>query len=171
LSVYPLCVPPLRERGDDVMLLAGYFLERSRRRLGVRGVRLGGPARRWLRRYPWPGNVRELEHALSRGIVRALSEGQGREQIIELTPKHLGADDFPEVERGAVKRAAPRPVSAPSLQEAIDDFRRELIEQRLDEHAGNFSAAARSLGMDRSNFHRLARKLGVKLPNRRDAGT
>lgn len=164
LSVYPLSVPPLRERGDDVMLLAGYFLERSRRRLGVRSVRLGGAAQRWLRRYSWPGNVRELEHALTRGIVRALSDGQGRGHVIELTPKHLGADDFPQLERAPAERAVELPATPLSMQEAIDDFRRELIEQRLEAYGGNYSAAARSLGMDRSNLHRLARRLRAEPP-------
>src|SRR5690606_22316044 len=114
LSVYPLAVPPLRERGDDVMLLAGYFLERARRRLGVRGVRLDSAARRWLHRYSWPGNVRELEHALTRGIVRALSDGQRSGLVIELTPKHLGADEFPRLERDAAAERAVRPPSPPS---------------------------------------------------------
>src|SRR5690606_20293256 len=125
-------------------------------------------ARRWLRRYSWPGNVRELEHALTRGIVRALSDGQTRGHVIELTPKHLGADEFPQLERDPTERsAAPPPAVALSMQEAIDDFRRELIAQRLEAYDGNYAAAARSLGVDRSNLHRLARKLGAEPPDRK----
>jgi len=174
LSVYPLCVPPLRERSGDVMLLAGYFLERARRRLGVRNARLGAAARRWLQRYSWPGNVRELEHALTRGIVRALSDGHGRGLVIELTPKHLGAEEFPRLELDGAESSVPAPPPASlSMQEAIDDFRRELIEQRLAAYGGNYAAAARSLGMDRSNLHRLARKLRAepqRPADKREAG-
>jgi anaerobic nitric oxide reductase transcription regulator len=164
LSVYPLLVPPLRERGTDVLLLAGYFLERSQRRLGVRGIRLSAAARRWLCRYAWPGNVRELEHALSRAIIRALSDGQTRGNVLDLTPKHLGAEEFPELERTPHRDGAPPSAAAehttPSMREAVDEFRRELIAQRLEIYGGNYAATARSLGLDRSNLHRLARKLG-----------
>jgi anaerobic nitric oxide reductase transcription regulator len=163
LSVYPLVVPPLRERGDDVLLLAGYFLERNQRRLGVRGVRLSPAASAWLERYAWPGNVRELEHVVSRAIIRALSDGQRRTALIELAPKHLGADEFPELAGddtllpSRVARA-----SSPTLRGAVERFRRELIAERLRAHGGNLAAAARSLGIDRGNFHRVVRKLSLR---------
>jgi len=163
LSVYPLVVPPLRERGDDVLLLAGYLLERAQRRLGLRSVRLGAAARRWLRRYSWPGNVRELEHTLSRAIIRALADGHPRDLLLELTPKHLGADDLgdgPAASAREPDKALPR--SMVTMREAIDDFRRELIADRLAMYGGNRAAAARSLGLDRGNFHRLLKKLGLR---------
>src|SRR5690606_41635038 len=65
LSVYPIPIPPLRDRGDDVLLLAGRFLEINRARLGLRSLRISGAAQDALRRYRWPGNVRELEHVRS----------------------------------------------------------------------------------------------------------
>jgi len=163
LSVYPLLVPPLRERGDDVLLLAGYFLERHQRRLGLRGVRLGAAARRWLRRYPWPGNVRELEHALSRAIVRALADGHPREHLLELAPKHLGADGVDDVPAASTREPdVTLPQRMTTMREAVDDFRRQLIEDRLATYDGNCAAAARSLGLDRGNFHRLMKKLGLR---------
>ncbi|MEN1736776.1 hypothetical protein AAIH12_36105, partial [Pseudomonas aeruginosa] len=64
LSVFPLSVPPLRERGDDVILLAGYFCEQCRLRLGLSRVVLSAGARNLLQHYNFPGNVRELEHAI-----------------------------------------------------------------------------------------------------------
>ncbi len=160
LSVYPLVVPPLRERGEDVNLLAGYFLERDQRRLGLRGVRLGGRARQWLRAFDWPGNVRELEHALSRGIIRALSEGQPRDRIIELDSRHLGSETPPAVDRAPVAAVVPGMDHLP-LREAVDDFKRQLVEQRLRQHGGNKAAAAESLGVDRGNFSRLLKRLGI----------
>lgn len=162
LSVYPLLVPPLRERGDDVLLLAGCFLERSQRQLGLRGVRLSRAAREWLRSYSWPGNVREVEHALSRAIIRALSAGEGRDTLLELTPQHLGAEEFPVL--GKVRSVTPElqlPAQQRTLQEAVDCFRREVIAQRLETNKGNLAAAARSLGVDRGNFHRLLKRLGL----------
>ena len=161
LSVYPMVVPPLRERGEDVLLLAGYFLERNQRRLGLRGARLSRGARQWLLQYDWPGNVRELEHTLSRALIRALSGGVPREQTIVLTPQHLGATALilPQPARG-------QPVGTPApdtrtLAEATEEMRRELVTARLREHGGNRAAAARSLGLDRGNFYRLLKRLGV----------
>ncbi|NOM13154.1 nitric oxide reductase transcription regulator, partial [Klebsiella pneumoniae] len=72
LSVYPLHVPPLRERGRDVLLLAGYFLEQNRSRLGLNSLRLSHEAQAALIAYDWPGNVRELEHLIGRSALKAL---------------------------------------------------------------------------------------------------
>lgn len=160
LSVYPLVVPPLRERGEDINLLAGFFLERDQRRLGLRGVRLSRRARQWLTAFDWPGNVRELEHALSRGIIRALSEGQPRDRVIELDSRHLGNESLPPSERPKVPPLIPGLDSLP-LREALDDFRRALIRQRLKDHGGSKAAAAQSLGVDRGNFSRLIKRLEI----------
>jgi DNA-binding NtrC family response regulator len=70
LNVYPLAVPPLRERGEDIALLAGYFCDTARRRMGVGPVRLDPSAVEALLGYPWPGNVRELENVISRAVLR-----------------------------------------------------------------------------------------------------
>ncbi len=164
LSVYPLVVPPLRERGQDITLLAGHFLERDQRRLGLRGVRLSRRTRNWLMSFDWPGNVRELEHALSRGIIRALSEGQPRDRIIELDIRHLGNDILVPSQQsplhggGAVMGTA---IGKLPLREAVDDFKRALIGQRLLECQGSKAAAAESLGVDRGNFSRLIKRLGI----------
>ena len=163
LSVYPLTVAPLRERGDDVVLLAGYFLERAQRRLGVRAIRLSRAAREWLRSYHWPGNVRELEHAILRATVKALSAGQPRDAVLELTAQHLGAElDAAPRESVASVAAVSSSGADVHLSEAMERFQRELIEARLRLHGGNLSAAARSLGVDRGNFHRLIRRLGLR---------
>ncbi len=160
LSVYPLIVPPLRERGDDALLLAGYFIERNQRQLGLRGARLSRGARQWLTHYSWPGNVRELEHALSRAMVRALSTAQSGDGIIDLTTQHLGADadGTPVQTEPAIKTTGndTRP-----LTEAMEHHRREVVRSRLQQYQGNRAATARSLGLDRGNFHRLLKKTGL----------
>ena len=161
LSVYPLMVPPLRERGGDVLLLAGSFLQRCERQLGLRGVRLDPAARAWLRRYDWPGNVRELQHALSRATVKALSRGQHRDRIIELSAQDLGAEPRTVTLPASASHIEPAAGNIP-LQEAIEQYRREIVARRLREHDGHLAATARSLGLDRGNFHRLLKRMGLR---------
>lgn len=160
LNVYPLMVPPLRERGGDVSLLAGAFMQACERKLGLRGLRLSAAARQWLTRYEWPGNVRELEHAITRAVVRALSEGHSRSRVIELGPRHLGADPVGDGTAAAGAVAAELPDL--TFAEAVDRFKRELVRSRLARHQGNAAAAARSLGLDRGNFYRLCKRLGLR---------
>lgn len=159
LSVYPLQVPPLRERSEDILLLAGHFLERDQRRLGLRGVRLSAGARQWLTRFPWPGNIRELEHTLSRGIIRALSSGQPGDRVIELDTRHLGAEAITAPAQEPPASVATDPDI--TLATAVDDYKRRLVTDRLHAHGGNRAAAARSLGLDRGNFSRLLKRLGL----------
>lgn len=160
MSVYPLMVPPLRERGEDVLMLAGYFIERNQRRLGLRGARLSRGARRWLTEYSWPGNVRELEHTLSRAMIRALSASPSRDRVIELTTQHLGTEAQPTPAEVVAATQVASGDSRP-LNEIIEHCRREVIQARLLQHGGNRASAARSLGLDRGNFHRLLKKVGL----------
>jgi anaerobic nitric oxide reductase transcription regulator len=160
LSVYPLVIPPLRERPEDILPLAGYFLERDHRRMGVRGARLSNAAKRWLTRNAWPGNVRELEHSLSRAVIRALSDGQDARNIIEIGVSHLGAEaPVGQPAPGAAGRVEAA-IDLP-LNEAVDDYKRGLIQARLEHFDGNKAAAARSLGLDRGNFVRQLKRLGI----------
>jgi len=207
LSVYPVVVPPLRERGRDVLALAGGFLEENQHRLGARNLRLSPAAKAALLAHRWPGNVRELEHLISRAALRAASE-QGRGgRWIAIEPRHLALEAaLPEAMAGepahaAAARHAPdawqhagaargaateRPRAptvgahppAPSaaieaavpedgpadatLRAATEAFQRRWLEDLLQRHGGHLSNAAREAGMDRSNFHRLLRKLGLR---------
>src|SRR5690606_21203162 len=76
----------------DVLILAGHFLEFTRARLGVRGLRLSYGAEEALLAYPWPGNVRELEHVISRAALKMLSRGATRDQILTLPAELLDLD-------------------------------------------------------------------------------
>lgn len=163
LSVYPLTVPPLRERGgNDIALLAGHFLQVCERRFGLRVVRLHVDAQNWMRAYGWPGNVRELENAISRAVVKAISEGVPRNKAIELTVKHLGADLI----SGIVESKSPSVETpfevAETMAVALDNFKRKLVMNRLEIFQNNKSSAAKSLGIDKGNFHRLLLRLGIK---------
>ncbi|GHA20191.1 nitric oxide reductase transcriptional regulator NorR [Oceanisphaera arctica] len=174
LSVYPVPIPPLRERGGDVLVLAGHFLELNRARLGVRSLRLSPASEQALCRYDWPGNVRELEHVISRAAIKALSRGAVREDIITLEPEllDLAGDSQGSVatatEAGINTGATPDSadlVSGPppvSLQQATNDAQRRAIEQALMQSKNNWAAAARLLEIDPSNLHKLAKRLGMK---------
>ena len=165
LSVYPIPIPPLRERGNDVLLLAGRFLELNRARLGLRSLRLSAAANEVLCRYSWPGNVRELEHVISRAALKALSRGATRSDIVTLDAELLDlvADAAlpPAHERETPSTAAAGPEQC-SLREAVEACQRGCIHAALRHHGGNWARAARALDVDASNLHKLARRLGIK---------
>ncbi|HYE35157.1 nitric oxide reductase transcriptional regulator NorR [Methylocaldum sp.] len=164
LSVYPLNVPPLRERPMDIAQLAGHFMDQARMRLGLEQVCLAPATIEALQAYPWPGNVRELEHVILRAALRA-SADRGRSLILE--PEDL--DIGPEIQRGMEARASLlNGTNQISLARAVDDFQRQLILKTLNECHVNWSETARRLGLDRGNLHRLARRLGLKPTNRMD---
>ena len=160
LSVYPITVPPLRERGNDIILLAGHFLQNCERKFGLRGLRLSRDATHWLTSYTWPGNVRELENAISRATIKAITEGQVHNRIIELNPRHLGADPIIPQTTSPVSETSLQPEV--TLNEAVDQFKRDLIRSRLKRHDNNLSQTARSLGLDKSNFHRMLKNMGLR---------
>ncbi|MEH6470065.1 MAG: nitric oxide reductase transcriptional regulator NorR [Halopseudomonas sp.] len=169
LSVYPLLVPPLRERQQDVLQLAGYLLEVDQRRLGAQGLRLSEDAKLILLSYPWPGNVRELGHLLSRAALKAITS-QGRDsRTIIIAASHLGLDasDWNEItldkpSGAAVLAPATSMAQEVSLKQATEQFQRQLIEAVLTQHQGNQAAAARQLGIHRSNFYRLLQRYQIQ---------
>ena len=161
LSVYPIPIPPLRERGRDVLLLAGRLLESNRARLGLRSLRLAPDAKQALRRYAWPGNVRELEQVIGRAALKALSRGARRTDIVTLGADLLDLDDAPV---GAATPRAPLPdgdalAGQGNLRERVEACQRAAIAQAMAMHGGRWAAAARALGVDASNLQKLARRL------------
>lgn len=172
LSVYPLHIPPLRERRGDITLLAGHYLELNRMRLGVRALRLSVSAVQALEQYAWPGNVRELEHSISRAALKALSQGASRQDIITLTPKLLELNEPLAFSCGEAPQQHGQPddqagfvIPLPSgigLKTAVADFQRAMIAEALRTSGANWSDAARRLALDPSNLHKLATKLGIK---------
>jgi len=132
LGVGRVELPPLRNRGDDVLHLADRFLERA-------GAQLSREARACLSSHPWPGNIRELQNVLSAAL--ALAGGR----IIR--PEHLELPD-----------SGPPP--GLSYQEQMDAARRRAIYGALEACGGNQSAAARRLGLSRQGFHHILQELG-----------
>ena len=167
LSVYPLQVPALRERGRDVLLIAGFHLEENRARLGLAGLRLSADAEAALIAHDWPGNVRELEHLLARSALKALSAQAPRPRILTLHAADLGlAPSTGTALPPAVGESAGHAGSDAvlPLRDALAEHERRLIGQSLEKHGHNWAAAARELGLDRANLNRSARRLGLKRP-------
>jgi len=164
LNVYPLRVPPLRDRADDIPLLAGHFCDAARRQLGLGRVHLDASAIASLKSYAWPGNVRELENVLLRVTLRAAGSARRGGPIVlraeDLDPELAVAPALPSLASAATARGVLP--AATDFKHATRDFQRALVRRALLEHAGNWAAAARSLGMHRSNFHHLAKRLGLK---------
>lgn len=163
LSVYPVPIPPLRARGNDILLLAGHFLELNRSRLGVRSLRLSADAEQLLLGYSWPGNVRELEHVISRAALKAIGRHGQRQAILTLDSSHLDITPVagPEgVVPAPVAVPAPRPLMP--LRQAVDACQREQILLALEQAEGSWASAARLLEVDSSNLHKLARRLAIK---------
>ena len=160
LKVYPIAVPALRAHPGDIDLLCGYFLDQARGKLGLQQIGLHPQALQLLQAYDWPGNVRELEHLLMRASLKAAREQPQRPLI---RAEHL--------ELQAIEPTATAPATQPTqvtldptlgLREIVERLERQLIEQALHQHEGNWSAAARALRLDRANLNRLAKRLGVQ---------
>jgi len=157
LNVINIPLPPLRERVDDVPLLAHHFLRRYAERLGKKVRTVAPEAIELLCGYRWPGNVRELENALERAVV--LCRGDT-----------VAATDLPPAVTG---RTAPLVREAPASgdesawltlsyaaakEQALRRFEKSYVEALMKACDNNISAAARKAGMDRSNFKRVLRK-------------
>ena len=146
-----------------MLLLAGGFLEENRARLGLRGLRLASDAQAALQRQPWPGNVRELEHLISRAAVRAVAREQpSSTRIVTLHASHL--DLAPTVIPPVPAPPTDTQARKLTLREAVDVFKYTMVADTLAHHGGNRAAAARELGLDPANLHRLLKRLDGGVP-------
>ena len=161
LAVYPIHVPALRERREDIPLLAAHFLDVWRQRLGLGPVRFSDEARERLVGADWPGNVRELKNVISRGVLRAAQRNAERSIAVLVEARDLDLGTPVEVSSATAASVEGVPTSAP-LADRVDAFRRREIQAAVDRHDGNWAAAARDLGLHRSNLHHLAARLGLK---------
>ena len=146
-----------------MLILAGYFLELNRARLGLRSMRLSPAAERALLAYAWPGNVRELEHVISRAALRLLSRGASRSEILTLEPDML---DLDSTHLAPTAQAVAAPMqddgAVVPLRETVDASQRQAIIRALEASGENWAQAARLLDVDPSNLHKLARRLKLK---------
>ncbi|REL37344.1 nitric oxide reductase transcriptional regulator NorR [Thalassotalea euphylliae] len=195
LNVYPIKVPALRDRHGDVALLAGFFIERAKRKLGVGQLKLSTKLMQQLTHYTWPGNVRELEHLLNRAALKACAKvpaANRYESIVTITDNDselvapiggfsgskqatekdlLAASTQTEIgnefankhfEQGHFdyKQFDDTPIN---LRENVDAYQRQLVRRALSLYQGNWSRAAKHLGVDRANLTRLAKRLDIHI--------
>jgi two-component system nitrogen regulation response regulator NtrX len=146
LNVIPFYVPPLRERTEDLPVLAAHFLSEFCDAYGKKAKDFTGPAMEVLLAYPWPGNVRELRNLVERLVIMCPSP--------KIEPHHLP----PELFRGASK-SPQKPYE--SLQEARSAYERDFVLRKLEENRWNMTKAAAALGLERSHLYRKMRSLGI----------
>ncbi len=150
LAVFPIAVPPLRERPEDVIPLADHFLALHGEREGRPGSRFSREAAHLLLSYPWPGNVRELENEVQRALALA-EPGEA-----------IGPELLSERLRGAVEpvRAATR--EGESLRESLDRIEAWLIRRALERHGGRRAETARRLGVTREGLYKKMQRLNIE---------
>jgi two-component system nitrogen regulation response regulator NtrX len=146
LNVIPFYVPALRERTEDIPVLAAHFLKEFCEAYGKKPKEFTPTASEVLLAYPWPGNVRELRNLVERLVIMCPSP--------RIEPHHLP----PELFRGASK-SPQKPYE--SLQEARSAYEREFVLRKLEENRWNMTKAAAALGLERSHLYRKMRSLGI----------
>jgi transcriptional regulator with GAF, ATPase, and Fis domain len=157
LNVFPINLPPLRDRLDDIAALVGHFIAKFSRQMAVVAAPASAEALAKLREYNWPGNVRELENIIERAMILARGSPLGA--------THL---DFG---RRAASHATPVPAVVPapaladdgkSLAERLLDSERKEIVAAVEKSRGNIASAARTLGINRSTLYYRLRKHGLE---------
>jgi Nif-specific regulatory protein len=146
LNVVSVVMPPLRERREDIPLLASFFIAKCSKECKRRVTGMSSEARAILKGYEWPGNVRELENAIERAVV------------LGSTPL-IVPEDLPEtlLESSASSVRGPAP-----YYESVKEAKRQIILHALEQSAGNYTVAANQLGVHPNNLHRLIRSLNLK---------
>ncbi|MEJ2200508.1 MAG: PEP-CTERM-box response regulator transcription factor [Desulfuromonadaceae bacterium] len=147
IGVINLHLPPLRERGEDIRLLAGLFLSRYANEFQKKIKGFSPVAERALRQYAWPGNVRELENKIKRAILMA--------EASLLGPEDLG---FAET----MEKPIDFSVAGMTLKDARDKVEKDLLEASLRTLSGNVAKAAEALGISRPTFYDLMKKHGLQ---------
>jgi two-component system, NtrC family, nitrogen regulation response regulator NtrX len=155
LNVIPIFVPPLRDRQEDIPLLADHFMAEFAREYGRRIKTFEAGATTALQRYAWPGNVRELRNVIERLMIMVPGDSISSQEVGFLD-QNAAAE--PAAEQTTVERL--------TLHEARERFERDLILRTLAEQQGNMSRTAEVLGVERSNLYRKMRAFGIA-PSRR----
>jgi two-component system, NtrC family, response regulator len=146
LAVVQILLPPLREREEDILLLAKFFLHRFAADAGKAGLAFDADALRALNKHSWPGNVRELENCVRRAVI--LADGK------RVTTKDL------ELNAGGIDING-----AVTIRDARELVERQMIQQALRKYSGKIAPAAAELGLSRPTIYELMEKLGIARPN------
>jgi transcriptional regulator with GAF, ATPase, and Fis domain len=145
LNVVPITLPALRERAEDIPLLADYFVAKASRKCRIRPKPILAEAQACLLSYDWPGNVRELEHAMERALV-------------------LGASDkvLPEDLPSEILESAPGEPNSSSFQSVVKEQKKQVVQKAMQQSNGNYIEAAKLLGIHPNSLLRLIRNLNLK---------
>jgi DNA-binding NtrC family response regulator len=167
LAVILLHLPPLRERGEDALLLAEHFLRRFSTKYGKDVRRIDARAREVLLSYPWPGNVRELSHVIERAVLWSRDTTLNVEHLSVATPLRVATDGV-EPARGSGEQpptSAGDSVNDPGLPVESGDLtqvERSMIERAMREAGGNQTRAAQRLGISRDTLRYRLKKFGIR---------
>jgi transcriptional regulator with GAF, ATPase, and Fis domain len=146
LNVVSLVMPPLRERREDIPALAEYFVVKYSKRCQVRAKAISSEAMACMVNYDWPGNVRELENVIERAMVLSVSDS-------------VQPDDLPEA---LLEKDPPPAIAAAKYHSTLQEMKKHLIVKAVQDARGNYTEAARVLGIHPNYLHRLIRNLGLK---------
>ena len=146
LNVIRLTMPPLRERREDIPLLANYFAARYSTKCKRRVAGISSEARAYLINYDWPGNVRELENAIERAVVLGSAD-------------LILPEDLPEA---LLETEFTTNSSIAKYNEAVNEAKKQIILRAIEQASGNYTEAANLLGIHPNNLHRLIRNMNLK---------
>jgi Nif-specific regulatory protein len=146
LNVVSLTMPPLRERREDIPLLARFFAAKYSQKCKRRIMGISAEARQCLMNYDWPGNVRELENAIERAVVMGSSD-------------LICPEDLPEA---VLETESPTGAPITEFHEAVKQTKKQLILMAIEQTGGNYTEAAKLLGLHPNYLHRLIRNLNLK---------
>lgn len=153
LRVVSFVIPPLRERTEDILPLAEFFLDRHRRKMNRPGMQFSCEAVEAITRYHWPGNIRELDNAIARAVVLSPHE------MVE--PQELG---LPMLEhRGSETRFRPAESNDLPFHDCVTQYKRDLITDALRQAKGSRTGAAKRLGLQRTYLSKLIQQLGINI--------
>ncbi|WP_443946524.1 sigma-54-dependent transcriptional regulator [Pedobacter sp. AW1-32] len=142
INTVELMLPPLRQRGEDILLLADHFMQNFSNKYHKEIKRIHPKAAQVLLNYKWPGNVRELQHVLERAVIMADGTEIGEEDL-QLSPQRFSASN-----------AVPDEM-------ALEDMEKLMVQKAIDKHKGNISRAAAELGLTRAALYRRIEKFGI----------
>ena len=146
LNVVSVTMPPLRDRREDIALLAAYFVQKYSREANRPVVGISREAMSMLVHYDWPGNVRELQNAVERAVVLGTSD-------------HIRPEDLPET---LVESTGFVPAAQVRYHDAVNSVKRDVIKKAIDQAHGNFTEAAKLLDLHPNYLHRLVRNMDLR---------
>jgi len=152
LNVVPIRVPPLRERREDIPVLAAHFLDVFAMKMGKPAMQLGEDARRMLSGHSWPGNVRELKNVMERvALFCSQTEVSGED-----LQRHL--------DQGLAAAKETLPFDE-TFERFVDSAEREFLQRRLEQNGWNMTKTAQDIGMQRSNLYKKIERYGLRRPD------